>query len=64
MAVTVCGASCAGADVAAKAAFLLDRAGPGWLDAHGLPGRFVTPEGSVTANRAWSRSLGVPVSCI
>jgi thiamine biosynthesis lipoprotein len=61
--VTVCGASCAGADVAAKAAFLLDACGPAWLDARGLPGRFCTAEGSVTANRAWRRSMGAPASC-
>jgi thiamine biosynthesis lipoprotein len=54
--VTVCGASCVGADVAAKAAFLLGHAGPTWLDAVGMPGRFVTADGSVLANRSWRRS--------
>ena len=40
--VTVCGASCLAADVASKAAFVAGAAGPDWLDARGLPGRFVS----------------------
>jgi thiamine biosynthesis lipoprotein len=60
MTVTVCAASCAGADIAAKAGFLLDAAGPAWLDARGLPGRFLASEGTVIANRAWRRSIGAP----
>lgn len=56
--VTVCAASCAGADIAAKAAFLLDAVGPAWLDARRLPGRFVAAGDWVTANRAWRRSMG------
>ena len=36
--VTVCAATCVGADVAAKAAFLLGPAGPAWLDARAPPG--------------------------
>jgi FAD:protein FMN transferase len=55
--VTVCGLSCVGADVAAKAAFLLRSAGPAWLDMRGLPGRFVTLAGDVVVNRAWRQSL-------
>lgn len=55
--VTVCGSSCVGADIAAKAAFLLGSAGPAWLDVRGLPGRFVTPGGDVVLNRAWQGSL-------
>jgi thiamine biosynthesis lipoprotein len=39
--VTVCGARCVDADVAAKAAFLLGDAGPAWLEERGMPGRFV-----------------------
>jgi FAD:protein FMN transferase len=54
--VTVCGKSCLAADVAAKAAYLLGDAGPGWLDARGLPGRFVAPD-SVHENRSWRASL-------
>lgn len=61
--VTVCGLSCVGADVAAKAAFLLGRSGPAWLDERGLPGRFVTSSGDVVVNRAWQRSLE-PAACI
>jgi thiamine biosynthesis lipoprotein len=53
--VTVSGATCLAADVAAKAAFLLGDDGPDWLDARGLPGRFVARDGAVTANEAWSR---------
>jgi FAD:protein FMN transferase len=55
--VTVCGRSCVGADVAAKAAFLLGWAGPAWLDVRGLPGRFVTSAGNTVMNRAWQRNL-------
>ena len=40
--VTVCGLTCVGADVAAKAAFLLGYDGPAWLDLRGLPGRFIS----------------------
>jgi thiamine biosynthesis lipoprotein len=55
--VTVCGRSCLGADVAAKAAFLLGRDGPDWLDAHNLPGRFRSPDGETIANVSWRNSL-------
>jgi FAD:protein FMN transferase len=55
--VTVCGLSCLGADVAAKAAFLLGAVGPAWLDVRGIPGRFVTTAGDVLVNGAWRRSL-------
>lgn len=51
--VTVCGASCVIADVAAKAAFLLGADGPAWLDARAMPGRFVRPDGSIECNRSW-----------
>ena len=53
--VTVSGASCLAADVAAKAAFLLGDDGPDWLDARGLPGRFVARDGSVEPNGSWRR---------
>jgi thiamine biosynthesis lipoprotein len=56
--VTVAAGSCVAADIAAKAAFLLSRAGPDWLDARGLPGLFHAPGGAPTANRTWQRSLG------
>jgi hypothetical protein len=55
--VTVAAATCFGADVAAKAAFLLSREGPNWLDEQGLPGRFVAGEDTVE-NRAWCAILG------
>ena len=59
--VTVCGLSCLGADVAAKAAFLLRAGGPAWLDVRGIPGRFVTAAGDVLVNRAWQQSLERPI---
>jgi thiamine biosynthesis lipoprotein len=55
--VTVCGASCLSADIAAKAAFLAGAAGPAWLDLRDIPGRFVTPAGRGYHNKAWARSL-------
>jgi thiamine biosynthesis lipoprotein ApbE len=56
--VTVCGATCRDADVAAKAAFLLGHDGPGWLDARGMPGRFVHRDGSLVVNTEWARGAG------
>jgi thiamine biosynthesis lipoprotein len=56
--VTVAAGTCLGADVAAKAAFLLSEDGPGWLDERGLPGRFLDARGEVV-NRAWRESLPV-----
>ena len=55
--VTVAAGSCLRADVAAKAAFILGVAGPAWLDARGLPGRFLDRDGSVRLNAAWRRGL-------
>jgi FAD:protein FMN transferase len=54
--VTVCGATCLMADIAAKAAFLKGRDGPAWLDARGMPGRFLRPDGTVHLNASWSRA--------
>jgi thiamine biosynthesis lipoprotein len=54
--VTVVGGTCLAADVCAKAAFLLGNDGPAWLDAHGLPGRFVSGE-HVVPNKAWAIAL-------
>ncbi len=48
----VAAGSCVAAEVAARAAYLLSDDGPGWLDEHGLPGRFVGG-GDVVVNRAW-----------
>ena len=56
--VTVAGGSCHGADVAAKAAFLLGERGPAWLDERGLPGRFLAA-GAIHCNEAWRRE-GLP----
>ncbi len=50
--VTVCGATCLAADVAAKAAFLLGEDGPDWLDERGLPGRFLA-QGEAYENASW-----------
>ncbi len=54
--VTVCGATCLAADVAAKAAFLLGDDGPDWLDERGLPGRFLG-NGQALQNATWRRSV-------
>jgi FAD:protein FMN transferase len=61
--VTACGATCLAADIAAKAAFLLDDDGPGWLDEHRIPGRFVEEDGTVLLNDAWPRSLQSELVC-
>ncbi len=61
--VTVCAATCVGADIAAKAAFLFGPVGPSWLDVRGLPGRFRTADGRVIVNRSWQRSLERSVQC-
>ena len=50
--VTVCGATCLAADVAAKAAFLLGDEGPDWLDERRLPGRFRAMD-RVHENASW-----------
>jgi thiamine biosynthesis lipoprotein len=55
--VTACGGTCVAADVAAKAAFLLGADGPAWLDARGMPGRFLRSDGTVHTNSAWDRSM-------
>jgi len=57
--VTVVAGSCLGADVAAKAAFVLGEDGPGWLDGLRLPGRFLAVDGTVRVTRAWARQLEV-----
>lgn len=62
--VTACGLTCVGADVAAKAAFLLGADGPDWLDARGVPARFVEPGGNVVLNRTWRQDLERAATCI
>lgn len=61
--VTVCGLTCVGADIAAKAAFLHGSDGPSWLDVRGLPGRFVTPDGDVAVNQIWQRTAERAATC-
>jgi thiamine biosynthesis lipoprotein len=62
--VTVSGATCLAADVAAKAAFLLDDEGPEWLDARGLAGRFVAGDGATICNACWECAAGGVAACI
>jgi thiamine biosynthesis lipoprotein len=57
--VTVAAGSCLAADVAAKAALLIGEEGPGWLDAHGLPGRFVDARERVYLNDAWLAAVAL-----
>jgi thiamine biosynthesis lipoprotein len=54
--VTVAAKNCVAADIAAKAALLLGRAGPSWLDRRGLPGRFVDRRGAVHVNETWRQA--------
>ncbi len=58
--VTVCASTCLDADIAAKAAFLLGRDGPDWLDEHGLAGRFLLPSGRPVHSRAWRAGVFEP----
>jgi FAD:protein FMN transferase len=53
--VTVAAGSCLAADIAAKAGLLLGDAGPAWLDARRLAGRFVSSDGAVVCNETWLR---------
>jgi thiamine biosynthesis lipoprotein len=62
--VTACALTCVGADVAAKAAFLLGESGPEWLDAAGVPGRFVAEDGSVHNNERWRTTIEREPACI
>lgn len=55
--VSVAGASCLDADIAAKAGFLLSEEGPDWLDRLGIPARFVAADQNVKTNEAWRTSL-------
>jgi FAD:protein FMN transferase len=60
--VTASGTTCVAADVAAKAGFLLGYGGPDWLDARGIPGRFVARDGEIVENLTWARATEV-VAC-
>jgi FAD:protein FMN transferase len=55
--VTVAAENCVAADVAAKAALILGRAGPSWLDRRGLAGRFVDAGGAVHLNENWRQAV-------
>jgi len=57
--VTVAAPTCLAADVHAKAALLLDGAGPDWLDDRGLAGRFVDHAGVVVTNRTWADGVAL-----
>jgi thiamine biosynthesis lipoprotein len=61
--VTASGATCLSADVAAKAGFLLGERGPEWLDARGIPGRFVSLDEDVVENAAWSGATHEVSAC-
>lgn len=61
--VTASGATCLDADVAAKAGFLLGERGPAWLDARGIPGRFVGPNGEVVENHSWAAATEAVRAC-
>ena len=58
--VTVAGATCLEADVAAKAAYLVGARGPAWLEERGLPGRFVALDGAVLETTRWHAMVGAP----
>jgi FAD:protein FMN transferase len=61
--VTASGATCLAADVAAKAGFLLGALGPKWLDARGIPGRFVAADGDVVENETWAGTTRTAQAC-
>jgi thiamine biosynthesis lipoprotein ApbE len=58
--VTASGASCLDADVGARAALLRGAGGPGWLDALGVPARFVDHAGGVCENATWAAMTAEP----
>jgi thiamine biosynthesis lipoprotein len=62
--VTASGATCLGADVAAKTGFLLGERGPAWLDERAIPGRFVGTGGEVVENEAWERATRAVPACM
>jgi thiamine biosynthesis lipoprotein len=61
--VTASGASCLAADMAAKVGFLLGERGPEWLDARGIPGRFVGMGGEIVENEKWSSAARAVQTC-
>ena len=61
--VTASGATCLDADVAAKAGFLLGERGPAWLEARGIPGRFVGVDGEIVENGEWQQATQAVQAC-
>jgi len=61
--VTASGSSCLAADVAAKTGFLLGDDGPAWLDARGVPGRFVSVRGEIVENNLWAGAAQAVETC-
>ena len=61
--VTASGATCLAADVAAKAGFLLRERGPAWLDERGIPGRFLSRDGAIVENEAWTGAARAVPAC-
>jgi thiamine biosynthesis lipoprotein len=61
--VTASGATCLGADVAAKVGFLLGERGPEWLDERGVPGRFLGVDGEIVENDAWAGATRAVQPC-
>jgi FAD:protein FMN transferase len=61
--VTASGTTCLAADVAAKTGFLLGADGPEWLDARGIPGRFVAADGEIVENDVWASATRVVQTC-
>ena len=61
--VTACGSCCLDADAAAKAAFLFGGNGPAWLDGQGIPGRFLSTDGTIVANDSWRSAVKGAVAC-
>jgi thiamine biosynthesis lipoprotein len=60
--VTVCGASCLEADVAAKACFLLGASGTAWLAGRSLAGRLLSEHGE-TVTPAWGDAVQGAAAC-
>jgi hypothetical protein len=61
--VTASGATCLGADIAAKTGFLLGDRGPAWLDERGIPGRFLAPGGEIVENETWAGAARLRQPC-
>jgi thiamine biosynthesis lipoprotein len=61
--VTVAGASCIAADVAAKAAFVAGAGALAWLESRGLPGRLLRADGTAVESAAWAAGVAGAVAC-